>query len=470
MSHQPSSQAPGSNKESLQSALDGLLPDQDILEQVPRHGNTKWLPTALVRLALLWSFSEQDNLTSAYDDALKDCQRLGHDQIPKTYQGFLGALLTHSKTLVALLCRWLRSSMKSIAGDHFRTHGWTTIAFDGSRTTAPRTVSNERAFCAPNHGNGKTAKYRKKKTKNQRRKNNKNNPPAPPAPQAWLTMMWHVGSRLPWCWRLGPSNSSERAHVQEMIQNEDFPEKTLFVGDAGFVGYPLWKTVLDAGHHFLVRVGGNVTLLASNADYQRHKDGIVYCWPKGQRNSGEAPLCLRLLTVGKGKKKKMFLLTSVLDSRQLSRTQAHELYRQRWGIEVEFRGLKQTLSRVKLRCREASRVYVELDWAILGMALAELLALQAQLPSSPPERRSLAQTMEALRKCRRYLLEVPDPGEDLQSQLSMAIIDDYQRSSSKEARYRKPNPDKKPLGVPKVEKLTPQEKRTMLQGTTKKAA
>ncbi|MBN2216228.1 MAG: hypothetical protein JW719_02505 [Pirellulales bacterium] len=31
--------------------------------------------------------------------------------------------------------------------------------------------------------------------------------------------------------------------------------------DAGFVGYDLWKTVLDAGRHLLVRVGSNVKLL-----------------------------------------------------------------------------------------------------------------------------------------------------------------------------------------------------------------
>lgn len=52
-------------------------------------------------------------------------------------------------------------------------------------------------------------------------------------------MMWHMGLRLPWTWRLGPSNSSERGHVMEMLQQEEFPENTLFCGDAGFVGYPL---------------------------------------------------------------------------------------------------------------------------------------------------------------------------------------------------------------------------------------
>jgi len=45
--------------------------------------------------------------------------------------------------------------------------------------------------------------------------------------------MWHMGLRLPWTWRLGPSNSSERGHVMEMLEKEEFPENTLFCGDAG---------------------------------------------------------------------------------------------------------------------------------------------------------------------------------------------------------------------------------------------
>jgi|GEM_PF-6330221 len=41
-----------------------------------------------------------------------------------------------------------------------------------SRATAPRTVMNEMAFCAPNYGQGDTVKYRKKKTTGLRRQKN----------------------------------------------------------------------------------------------------------------------------------------------------------------------------------------------------------------------------------------------------------------------------------------------------------
>ncbi len=74
-----------------------------------------------------------------------------------------------------------------------------------------------------------------------RRLNNEKNKSAAPRPQVWITMMWHMGLRLPWTWQLGPSNAGERADVMNMVEGGDFPENTLFCGDAGFVGYPLWR-------------------------------------------------------------------------------------------------------------------------------------------------------------------------------------------------------------------------------------
>ena len=71
-----------------------------------------------------------------------------------------------------------------------------------------------------------------------------------------------------------------------MLETEEFPEETLFCGDAGFVGYPLWHTILARLANFLVRVGANVSLLSETADIQKCGGRIVLCWPKGQMNLG----------------------------------------------------------------------------------------------------------------------------------------------------------------------------------------
>ncbi len=283
-------------------------------------------------------------------------------------------------------------------------------------------------------------------------------------------MMWHMSLRLPWTWRLGPSNSSERDHVKDMLRHEEFPENTLFCGDAGFVGYPLWSAILAAGQHFLIRVGANVDLLSEQADVKKC-GGEVWCWPKGRMDSGEPPLRLRLVRVTVGKTK-MWMLTSMLSERKLSKKQIVKFYKMRWGVEVEFRGLKQTLDKHTLKCRNSDRLLVELDWSIRAMAVAELIALREQLNNASahdtdadydPKDRSLANTMRALRKCMRQLHKLPTADDDLLQWLSGAVVQRYNNRTDKRARYRPKTHDKKPLGDPNVSKLSTEQRRKLKQ-------
>ena len=465
------------NKIDFGNQLDWFYDQENIFSKMKFHGNTKWNPRHLSSQALIFSWSEKFCVTDAFDESYKRSQKLGIPTALDTYQGFIRALANHRDRFIPSLSSHLQQKMKDIAGSFWQVHGFVPIAFDGSRNSAPRTESNEQEFCASNHGTGKTAKYRKKKTKGMRRTQNEKNKPAAPKPQIWITMMWQMSLRLPWKWRLGPSNSSERSHVSEMIRGGNFPKKTLFCGDAGFVGYDFWRSILKKGQNFLVRVGANVSLLSENMDYKRLKDGTVLCWPKGKSQSDEPPLKLRLVQVKIGKTK-MYLLTSVLDKQSLSKKQMIRFYKMRWGIEVEFRGLKQTLKKTNLRCRNSQRTYAELDWSIMAMAVAELFALKEQISAHQaqqsqakttvargysPHDRSLANTMRAIENCLAYLDDVPDPGDNLFITLRGAMTDDYIRKSKKKARYCPKNPDKKPLGDPKIRKLNLQEKKKRLE-------
>jgi hypothetical protein len=205
----------------------------------------------------------------------------------------------------------------------------------------------------------------------------------------------------------------------------------------------------------------------------------VLCWPKDKINSGVEPLRLRLVKVKIGKTT-MWMLTSVLDRKKLPNKKIIKYYKMRWGVEVEFRGLKQTIDKRNLRCRNSDRVYVELDWSIRAMAFAELIALREQIPEenqsqTQPERdydtkdRSLANTVRAMRKCMRNLNKYADPSSDLISLLSGALVQKYNNRTDKKARYRPKNPDKKPLGEPKVRKLN-REEREKLRKLSKQIA
>jgi len=463
---QPAAPRVPSNADQVKELLQWFLPTADIFAKLTLHGNTKWLPTALVWLAIGWAWAEARFVTDAFETSLEQCRLLGMTSL-NTYQGFMNALATWTDPLLRLLWPVLHQRMQQVGGSFWRVGDWVPIAFDGSRSTAPRTKSAEQSFCAPNYGRGKTAKYRRKKSKGMRRRKNEKNKAQPQAPQIWITLLWHMGLRLPWTWRLGPSNSSERQHVMEMLETENFAPHTLFCGDAGFVGYPLWSAIRARGQHFLVRVGANVELLTT-MNCVRQQGGLVLSWPQAARKSQQPPLELRLVRVQVGKTW-MWMLTSVLDPQQLNNDQIVKLYAMRWGIEVEFRGLKQTLDRARLRCRNHRRLLAELNWSIMAMAVAELFALKEQLQpprgkaeaataKGDPQKRSLAGTMRALRYCLTHLESPPQANRPLRLRLRLAVTDDYVRKSMKRSRCRRPNPDKKPLGDPHVRRLTPHER------------
>jgi len=469
---------PLTNQDRLDQLRTWFLPDERIFPTIPFHGNTKWTPTGLVWLALCWAWSEARHLTDAFAEAFGVAHRMGGCTL-STYQGFMGALVRWTGTLLPLLRDVVQQRLEQIGGKFWRIDGWVPIAFDGSRSTAPRTKSNEAALCARNYGQGKTAKYRKKKSKGLRRRRNKANPGHAPKPQAWITLLWHMGLRLPWSWRLGASDASERDHVLDILRTEAFPAQTLFCGDAGFVGYPLWACLRQRQSDFLVRVGANVSLLHEHAYCvlpPKGKDRLVLCWPRRVLQSDLPPLRLRLLRVRVGKTW-MWMLTSVLDPNQLTYRAVARLYRLRWGVELEFRGLKQTLERGQLRCRNSQRLLAELDWSLLALTVAELLALREQQgagakgePPVDPQKRSLAGILRALRHGLRHLHEVPEAGRDLLRQLRGAVTDSYRRKRPKAARYRPTNPDKKPLGNPKLRRLNECEHRRLRQLETKTAA
>jgi hypothetical protein len=456
-----------SNDHLFSDLIGFVLPDGTLFSKDEFHGNIKWSPEQLAAQALIWSWQDSKNVTDAFSITLEVCEQIGLKQGAKTYTGFMNALDGYRVLIGERLRIRHQALAEEVGGRFFRTDGWVLIAFDGSRATAPRTVANEKALCAPNYGQSNKAKYGKKKSMGLRRQRNKAQKTEPQEPQAWITTMWHMGLRLPWTWRLGPSNSSERGHVREILSSEDFPAGTLFCGDAGFVGYPLWSSIIAEGGDFLIRVGGNVNLLSEHADFKQIGGGIVLCWPKDAIAAGLPPLRLRLVKVQIGKTK-MWMLTSVLNPRKLTKKQIVRYYKMRWGIEVEFRGLKQTIDKRKLRCRNDGRLLAELDWSLRGMAIAELIALRQQIPAKAkkgidyePKQRSLAKTLRVLRTCMRNLGKQVDAPESLLALLAKATVQQYNNHTDKRPRYRPKNPDIKPLGDPVVRALNPEERKKL---------
>ena len=406
------------NGTSLRQALAWVV-DAKIFDNLTLHGNTKWLPVDLVVLAILWVWSDQSTLTAAFAEARRWAASLFGRVAIHSYQGLTSALATWTAQLLPLLWQRFQQCLQECSPEHARVGRWLALAVDGSRVSTPRTRANEQAFCAPRYGHGKTAKARKKKRKGRKRRR----AAEPVKPQIWTTLLWHMGLRLPWRWHNGPSHSSERDHFRQLLQAQKFPADTLFCADAGFVGYDLWKAIQDAGQSFLIRVGANVRLLRELGYVQEH-DGVVYCWPDKAAKKRLPPLVLRLWRCQVGRCP-MSLLTNVLDEAHLSAAQAAELYRLRWGIELQFRTLKQTFGRRKLRSKTPERALVELDWSWLGLALIQLFAVKERLAlGEPPGRGGVALAIRIIRGLFAGHSEGSEPGVDLSARLREAATDE----------------------------------------------
>jgi hypothetical protein len=179
--------------------------------------------------------------------------------------------------------------------------------------------------------------------------------------------VFHLATGLVWDFRRGDARASERGHLLDMLPA--LPAGCLLVADAGFVGYELFRGILDSGRHVLVRVGANVKLLTDLGwCVAEHDGGIVYLWPKGKRRAGEPPLVLRLITLLDGRNRRVHLLTDVLAAAaaEMTDAEAGRVYRQRWGVELIYRSLKQTMGKRKLRSRAPAHAAAELEWAVVG--------------------------------------------------------------------------------------------------------
>lgn len=425
---------------------------KDVFSSIKLHGNATWSENIplFIFLAVATAWGSESRMTDAFSEAGKLSFNLFGSIAIATYQGMMRALVTNTAQLLPIILQRFQLLMESVSPKHFRIAGWLPLAVDGSRFSTPRTKSNENAFASKKYGKGKTAKSRSK-WKNKKKRSKKLSQPV--KPQIWMTLLWHMGLKLPWCWKCGPSNSSERDHLLELIKSYFFPKKTLFCGDAGFTGYEFWSNVLNSGHHFLVRVGGNVNLL-TDLGYTRHKNGLVYLWPNEVARKKMPPIVLRMIVVS-GERGTMYLVTSVLCERSLSKETLKNLYPLRWGIELQFRATKQTFGLSTLRSRNSDHALVELDWSLIALTMVQLLAVKEQAKLNlPPATSSVSAALRAIQTAMRHWYDIKPNGQGLNTRLANAVHDNYVRTSSKMARFRPPTKDIPTTNSPILKRAT----------------
>jgi Transposase DDE domain len=439
---------PNTHHQDLRGVFDWLLERADFAA-VGFRCTCTWTPRSLTVAALLWAWSAEETLTARFTAARQIAlTTLGLDALTAaTYQAFLKLLRTWTAALAVVLIAALRDRMQADLADRFQVAGFAVFGVDGSRLELPRTASNQAGF-AP-----KAARRARPSSAAQRRPGDRAEAARAKkadSPQMWLTLMFHVGTGLPWDWRTGPSDSSERDHLLQMIAA--LPPQALVTADAGFVGYDYWKALLDSGRALLIRVGANVRLLR-NLGYAREQAGLVYLWPDRAAAGQQPPLVLRLV-VARGGRHPVYLVTSVLKAEVLSDEQVIKIYALRWGVELFYRHFKQTFGRRKLRSHCGANAEVEATWSLLGLWT---LCLHGQVELSydgiASSQVSVAGLLRAYRGAMKEYRRVPGPGESLWEQLSVAVLDGYRRRNKTSRDYPRKKREQA-IGAPKIRAAT----------------
>lgn len=330
-------------------------------------------------------------------------QTCGHWRLGKSYSGWIAAQKREQERLVTLVVERFRAEMRMLDGMCYGR--WNAFAVDGSDSPCPRTLANQAAMGDKGKPDG--------------------------IPQVAMTKLLHLRTGLPWAFRVGSGTTSERAQLREML--DDLPSGSLLVADAGFIGYELCRDLLKRGQHFLFRVGGNVHLLRELGYSCDAKDETVYLWP--QEFCDQPPLKLRLIKLCDEHKQTVYLVTSVLDPVELTDEEAGQIFAGRWGIEVNYRTIKQTLELPALRSQTPETCYLELIWMILSEWLLKLMNVRALHQAGvDPRRASPAQTRDAVRRCMRNERPCRRTRRPLARVLTTCQLDNYQRSGSKASR------------------------------------
>jgi hypothetical protein len=451
MSHQDQDGRVRYNAAYLKAALHWLLGQS--LAEVRFREDCTWSPLHLAATALLWAWSDEGTLIERFVTARKITTLLYDPQqeFAESYQCFMKMLRRWTATLLAQLQAAWRRRLREALAESWEVHGFALFGVDGSRIELPRTKSHEAAYSLARHKQPRRGKRNRRKQPHSAAHTMKAN-----TPLMWLTVLWHAGTGLPWAWRIGPTDSSEREHWRDMIP--ELPDNALVTADAGYAGYEYARALLASGRHLLLRVGSNVRLLRK-LGWTKESNGIVYLWPQRAQGS-EPPIVLRLV-VGHNGKHPIYLVTSVLSSRRLTDRQVIDLYRRRWGVELFFRHLKQTFQRRKLRSTSADNARVELDWSLLGLwGMALYAQVEIHKHQGDPTQISIACVLRSYRRMMRDYRHPAQRGCTLSSLLCRALRDSYKRGDKTSRNYPRKKQSDPPPRAPEILNASREEVRT----------
>jgi Transposase DDE domain len=300
---------------------------RQVYRTLPRGRKRRWeiQPLLYVLLCMTWCLG--DSQPERFETARAFCvaSHPKRRRPGKTFQGFQKALEALPCSVFRTVARLFRQQILARFGSLMRTDGWLVFGCDGSRIRTPRTGELERRL-----GDSGMDSNSKCKT-----------------PQVWLTALVHLQSGMPWSWRVGKGDASERNHLIHLIAT--LPLCALVVTDAGYQSYLLAWELVGTGNSFLMRASTQTIFYVADAadmavegEYEQvtaealdqWAEGEVYYWPREAQTSAgrQKPIKVRLIRIKARKKKNdVWLVTDVLDRKRLTAETTGKYYRMRWA-------------------------------------------------------------------------------------------------------------------------------------------
>lgn len=400
--------AHGTAEDPISAALCGIIPPQWFAQWKTKK-ITQWTPQKVVWVSIVMHWLPEQGLRERFEKA-KIIVAILHPRwkLPKSYSAFQSAQSTVWECLGKALTQKLRPDASWNA--HWLTDGWLVLAVDGTQITCPRTEDLE-DIDAKFSGQSQSC------------------------PHAFQTTLMHVGTGLPWDFRVGPGLASERRHLDDMLPG--LPENSLLTADAGFISFNLCHALMSSGKSFVLRAAGNMRLVeglskhCGDVSHLQHVD-LVCLWPK--EDNDRQPVLLRRVTVMGACGIPIVLLTNILDPHVLSDETLQSIYRLRWGIEIHFRTFKQTWNFTKLNSRTPATVLCEQRWRVISMWFLQWLGARALADAGESPRRLSGASLRRAIRARLDDVTSGKRGGMLSTSLSACLVDCYVRTSSKTRR------------------------------------
>lgn len=385
--------------QSVGEGLSSVLSAQSVRQAVEEHAG-RWRERLYSPLTTLELFTEQVlNPDRSCQDAVARGLSLrvamGKSGCSLNTGPYCKARTRLKFELIEHLSRHLAGQLGAKQPEHWRWRGRELKLADGTTVSMPDTVANQR--CYPQ---------------------NREQAPGLGFPLARVVGIVSLSSGAVLDWAIGPCEGEESGETALLWKlAAGLHDGDVLIADRYFAGYFLLARLKELGVDVVVRANRHRRTDFRCGKRLGARDHLVH-WQRPQRprwmdpaTYEQMPLSLPVREVRAGG---LTLVTTLIDPKHIAKDELHELYSQRWNVELDLRSIKSTMGMDVLRCKSPQMVAKEVAVHLLAYNLVRaLMARAAQSVGVLPRQLSFKGALhlinafqEALRRAPRARLAI----------------------------------------------------------------